>query len=185
MKNRALARYLDAEISRGTVRIPNIVSEEWHANIGRMILSSLGDMEPVTSALDLADMAHASFRDLLADSALPDSLDKRDDFVAMYDGIWGDPLKSGRIAEWRRKKFRNWSRKNRRLIERHPRGRFTPLTHPPGPPKGNDLVILSTAASLAESSPARPLTFDYDFIAFEEEIRRLGVEVISGYGLPP
>ncbi|MDE1832252.1 MAG: hypothetical protein KGI02_07775 [Thaumarchaeota archaeon] len=54
-----------------------------------------------------------------------------------------------------------------------------------GPPTGNDLVILGTAARLAEKYDVEILTFDHDFIVFSDEIKKVfNVDIVNAGTIP-
>lgn len=179
----SMTRYFDTGTSTGTVMITETVKNEWNENIGHALRKRCNEMQvPLTHIPELERKSRSRFGRLCERKTLSDSRDKLNDVKKMYDDIWSDPGKSQKIHQWRERKFRNWKEKNKKMIKRTPY-KFTSENYPIGPPAGNDLVILSTAASLAETCPVSLLTFDNDFIIFADEIREFGVKVISGYEL--
>ncbi|RNJ78123.1 MAG: hypothetical protein D9C04_07690 [Nitrosopumilus sp. B06] len=181
-----IGRYFDTGTFTDTVMITKTIQNEWNENIGHVLRKRCNEMKISLAHIPKLELESRSrFRCLYEPEILSDSHDRFDDVKAMYQSIWNDPDKSQKISQWRGRKFENWKHKNKKMIKRSPSIKFTRKCYPRGPPAGNDLIILSTAASLAKTGPVRLLTFDNDFIIFADEIREFGIEVINGYELSP
>ena len=92
------------------------------------------------------------------DCQIPNNDKRLRDVEKMYERIWADESKRDKIKEWaKRKKARIKGKKVR---------------PEDGPPKGPDLLILSTLANLKKPNrPVQLVTRDNDFLVFSEEIK--------------
>lgn len=100
----------------------------------------------------------------LYDTISPSYYELIPDACLFYINIWKDTSKDSKKKTWE-------SIKKRQLKD--------------GPPTGNDLVILATAAKLAERYEVEILTFDHDFIVFSDEIKKVfNVNIVNAGTIP-
>ncbi|HET7337093.1 MAG TPA: hypothetical protein VFJ23_04295 [Candidatus Nitrosotalea sp.] len=100
----------------------------------------------------------------LYDAISPSYYELIPDACMFYIDIWKDTSKDSKKKTWE-------SIKKRHLKD--------------GPPTGNDLVILATAAKLAERYDVEILTFDHDFIVFSDEIKKVfNVDIVNAGMIP-
>lgn len=100
----------------------------------------------------------------LYDTISPSYYELIPDACMFYIDIWKDTSKDSKKKTWE-------SIKKRHLKD--------------GPPTGNDLIILATAAKLAERHDVEILTFDHDFIVFSDEIKKVfNVNIVNAATIP-
>ncbi len=100
----------------------------------------------------------------LYDTISPSYYELIPDACMFYINIWKDASKDYKKKTWE-------SIKKRHLKD--------------DPPTGNDLVILATAAKLAERYDVEILTFDHDFIVFSDEIKKVfNVNIVNAGMIP-
>lgn len=161
---KALHSYLSPHVSRKEVAITRIVYDETMKNLWD-INADLARKARISSATNVRRMVNVSmgkfFRLLGRPAPLEDDIALMGDVKTMYDDIWNDPSKASKRNDWASHKGVNVSA---------------------GPPTGFDLLLLSTAAKLAKKYNVQLLTYDHDFIDFEDEIDdKFDVNVINGY----
>ncbi|AIF82372.1 hypothetical protein NTE_01138 [Candidatus Nitrososphaera evergladensis SR1] len=156
--------YLDSEISK--VAIIKTVESETHKKIWDILAEKGGDLK--LTPLQIRLLVHKSLENFSRlhknYGILPDDVSLMPNVENMYANIWsgGNTLQ---IQVWVSIKKKN-----------------SPAD---GPPRGNDLRILSTSAKFATYIKTELLTFDHDFIAFEQEIRKtFGLDIINGGTIP-
>lgn len=163
-KSQQIQAYLDVKISQSSVHVIDTVSQETSRKIWD-ILSEKGSQLQL-NAVTVHNLVHKSFAKFnhLSNGVIkPDDRTLLHDVERMYGAIWNDAAKDSKKSRWAAIKRKNVS---------------------DGPPDGSDLVILATAAKLAQADNVELLTFDHDFIAFSEEINQtFNVMVLDGWQL--
>ncbi len=159
--------YLTQQLGRPGVGVSELVAGETGNKIWDLVTNIWyrERMANLVAPETLVDLAFERLRRLLAKSEkIRDERGHLQDVKEMYRSIWEDPSKADMVRTWAR------------LKGKKPED---------GPPSGNDLVILSTAAKLSETRDTELLTFDSDFTVFSDEIKeRFRVRVSNAGAIP-
>lgn len=157
--------YVDSELSKGRIAITKLVKEEtlsavWNVLSRRKPTAKITDLQVAM----LVRKSTENFGKLTVSGLLDNDITFLPNVSKMYSDIWNNPQKRTKIQTWATMKHVN-------------------ITD--GPPGGNDLLILSTAANLAKDKQVELLTFDHDFVVFGDEIKEtFGVTVINAGTIP-
>lgn len=186
MHSASVTVYFKDKIPKNTLRIIYTVHLEVNRKMYEIVSreASKSGYRPV-AIRRLADRARSRYNGLLGRGVFPDERGAHLDSVKeLYSGIWTDcERNASKLDKWARikhgpkirgrsdiKAWKNLSQSERRRMIRK------------GPPTGNDLIILATAAKLAETHKTVLFTFDHDFIIFGSEITKcLDIEIKDGY----
>jgi predicted nucleic acid-binding protein len=160
----AVVYYLTPEISKGSIYVIRAVELETQRMMYQVLRGAVrkaGLLVRTTKSLMAPSLSR--FHNLY-DVIYPSYYELIPDVCMFYIDIWKDPAKDSKKRTWE-------SIKKRQLKD--------------GPPTGNDLVILATAAKLAELYEVELLTFDHDFIVFSDEIKKVfNVTVVNAGTIP-
>lgn len=160
-----MSYYLKPYIDNGSVLITQTVYHETTRKISDLI-ASLAKREKLsaTVARYLTHNCLVRFFNMSKSTPVIHDASKYGDVTTMYATIWADGTKLDKRQTWA-------ALKKCKLED--------------GPPKGNDLIILSTAAQLTTQCSIRLLTFDHDFILFSDEIRdAVCIQIENGWLIP-
>ncbi|MDE1844291.1 MAG: hypothetical protein KGI10_03065 [Thaumarchaeota archaeon] len=160
----AVEYYLASEILKRSIYVIRAVDLETQRMMYQVLKSAIRKAGLlVRTTKRLMAPSFSRFHNLY-DTLSPSYYELIPDVCMFYIDIWKDPSKDTKMKTWE-------SIKKKQIRD--------------GPPTGNDLVILATAAKLAEQYDVEILTFDHDFIVFSDEIKKVfNVSIVNAGAIP-
>ena len=160
----AVEYYLASEIPKRSIYVIKAIELETRRTMDRVLRAAVRRAGLlVRTRKSLMAPSFSRFYSLY-DIISPSYYELIPDACMFYIDIWKDTSKDSKKKTWE-------SIKKRQLKN--------------GPPTGNDLVILATAARLAEQYDVEILTFDHDFIVFSDEIKKVfNVDIVNAATIP-